>query len=266
MKKSMQFSYYGKIVLNVVVYFLFFIYIIGFIIVGQIDNKVPWVIFCLVGFFIAGLYEILKYMFDKATKSLVFDGKPELADKLVNKVDKIDLLKTFRSSTAMMRILIDIDLRDFNKLKKDIEQMDKEKDKVKNDYDVILLKEYGNFIYECEKGNNSSKLKDAYRLLLKVRDIKTKKGKTRKGVYFFNWDFVEATYKFYDKNFQQAYNLLDQVNIDRMNNRELMHYYIIGGISAKRLGKEADAKEGFDLATEYAGNNKIMIDFINNNR
>ncbi len=265
MKKSMQFSYYAKIIVNIVVYLLFFVYLIGFIMVGEVENKAIWVAVCVVVGLFALLYEILRFMFDGATKALVFDSKPEKAISLLKKIDKIDVNRTFRTSTIMMRLLSLIDMRDFAGLKEAISAIENEKDAVKNDYDVNLVKEYASMIMYGET-HDKGKMKTAYRHLVQLKDTKTKKGKTRKGVYFFNWDVVSGTCEYYDENFEGACRKFMNIETDRMNKREAMHYYIVKADALKKVNRKEEAEDCFEKAIKLAQNNQNILNYISSIR
>jgi len=261
MKKSMQFTYYAKIILNIFVYLLFFVYLIYFMLYGQIKNKAIWMVVCVIAGFMGLLYEVLKYLLDSGTKNLIFDGAPDECLKKINTLDKFDFLKTFRSTTIMMRLLADIDLREYSKLKEDIAKIDNEKDYIKTDYDVVLVKEYASMIMFGET-KDKGKCKSAYMRLTQIRDTKTKKGKTRKGSYFFNWDVVNGTYECYDQKYESAYKKLVGIDTANMNKREAMHYYLILAISAKGNKLIDKANDCFEMANKLAGKNMVICKYI----
>lgn len=256
-----QFSYYAKIIINILAYVLFFAYLIYFMLYGQIKNKVPWMIICVVFGLLALLYEIIKTCYDAATKRLVFDGLPDKTLNLLKPVEKLDIFKNFRTSVYMMRQLAHIDLRQFDELKKDIEFVESN-EKVSKEYDVALITAYSKMIYYGEK-KDLGKIKTAYHLLLKIRDTKTEKGKTRKSVYFLNWNVVDGMYQAYTNNYSGAYNALRTTDTTNMNRREAMHYRLFYGIAAKNCNYIDIAKQQFDLAIKDAAKNQIMIDYIN---
>lgn len=261
MKKRYQISYQLKVILNVVVYVVFFAYIV-YSAVTAADTGTR-LVFIAVGVFFGGgalLYEYLRFNFDQATKNLVFMGDPQKALNLADRVKKADLLKTFDSSLDIMRMLAYVDLRDYDRLKTYIEGLSYEK--LRN-YDVAIVARHSQMIMYGELGDGE-KMETAHKQLTGLRSRTSSKGKHMKGAYFYNWDVVAAACSFYRGNGMEAWNRISKVDVRNMNKRELMHCYALQARIAAKIGRSGDMEEYRERAKKAAGKNEVMTAFLDN--
>ncbi len=257
MKTKQKIWYYFKFILNILVYVLFFIYIFYFASHQEaLKNRLlVGIVGTLIGL-LALYFEIMRSMFDAGTKRLIYDGKPEEAMAIAKKIEKIDLFKTFSTSTSMMKMLAGVDMLKEEELKNALDSLD---EKSRNDYDTLLVYYHSLLIYHGER-DEASKVKAAYKKLNSLHEKKTSKGKPYKGSYFFNWENVTAAYEFYQKEYDKAYTAIKKVDISRMNSRELMHYHLMRARIEKAVKK--DYKESLDKARSYTAANTAIQNYI----
>ena len=255
MRKRYQISYYLRIVLIVLIYIIFYIYIINSILKANSTGVVVFNI--LIGIFIGGiglLFEYLRICYDAATKRLVMDGKPDEALRLLDKVEKYDFMKTFKTSCQMMKMLAMIDLRQFKEFKEYIKGINTD------DYDVEIVKKYCEMMAEGELGNKG-KSNEAFKQLISIRDQKTNKGKRYKGAYYFNWEVVNGQHKNYDREYDSAYRYLLDVDETNMNMREVMQYLLAKVVAAKNSGHKDVYEESKQRLLKACKDNKVMRDY-----
>ena len=259
MKTKYQFSYYLRIVLTIVIYAIFYYYIIYSCIHAQnkgtiIFNIIMGVMFGSVG----TLFEYLRIVYDAATKRLIVDSKPEETLRLLNKVEKADLFKTFKTSCQMMRMLALIDLRRFDEVLDYVKQL--EKDSI-SEYDVQIVAKYAEMMAHGEMGNKG-KSNEAFKQLINLRDLRTDKGKRYKGAFYFNWEVVNGQHKNYEKEYDGALRYLKDIDETNMNMRELMHYLLAKTIAAKNSGQSQIYEDCKQRLLKTITNNKAMKDYV----
>lgn len=255
MKSTYQLSYYMRILLTVVVYILFYAYIIYSCI--NANNIVSIILFILIGLIFGGigtLFELLRIWYDKATKKIIFEGKPEETLRLLDRIDRFDILKSFRTSTQMMRMLAMIDLRRFKEL------LEYSKNLENSDYDVEIVRKYCEMMAHGEMGNKG-KSNEAFKQLTGIRDQKDKKGRRYKGAYYFNWEVVNGQHKNYDRDYDAAYRYLKDVDEAKMNNRELMHYLSARVLAARNTGHLDEYKQLKERLIRSCKDNTAMKDY-----
>ena len=258
MNKRYEFSYLTKQVLTILVYCIFFGFLIWNIVQAK-DNSAR--IFNLLILILCGLpavlYDFLRYNYDSATKKTVFECNPKAALKQIETVEKFDVLKMFQTSCMMLKMLCLMDLREFDELKKYVVDVEAKDTK---DYDVTILSRYSEMIANGELGIKG-KMNDAYKRMISLRDMKDKKGRRRKGAYFFNWDVVSGQHKYYSGEKDKAYRFVKDVKEDNMNKRESMHYFILRALCARNV-KQEEYELFKERALKAAGKNEVMLDYI----
>ena len=259
MKSRYEVSYYFRIVLNILIYIIFFTYVIYSIIHAKDTGAIIFniLIGILVGGY-AGLYEYLRINYDAATKRLVADGNPIQAQKYLKRVEKADFFKTYKTSTQMMNMLTLLDLREFDQLDEYIKKLE---DNGIENYDVEIVTRYCQMLSYGEKGNKG-KSNTAFKKLISLRDQKDSKGRRKKGAFYFNWEVVNGQHKNYDGDYKSAYNFLKDINEANMNIRELMHYLLAKLTAMKNINID-----GYDeiktRLLKACKNNQKMLDYIN---
>jgi len=259
MKQKYQLSYYLRIVLNVIIYIIFF----GYVIYSMINAKnIGSLVFnLLIGIIIGGyacLYEYLRINYDAATKRLIVDGNPKQTLNFLKRVEKADLFKTYKTSCQMMRLLTYLDLRDYETLDSYIKEL--EEAGIDN-YDVEITTRYAQMLSYGQQGQKG-KSNTAFKKLIALRDQKDRKNRRRKGAFFFNWEVVNGQHKLYDQEYQSAFNFLKDINEQNMNLREVMHYQIAKAIAAKNVKEDDIYQESINRLRNICKNNQEMLDYI----
>lgn len=259
MKSKYQFSYYTRIVVTLIVYAIFFAFVIYNIFKSSDNGAKLFNVLILILGLLATLYEFLRINYDAATKRLVNDDKAQECLKLIERVEKFDLFKTFKTSCQMMRILALIDLRKHDELIDYTNDLNKQDI---TDYDVNLVNAYGQMIAYGEK-DQRGKSNEAFKKLISIRDTTNKKGRRYKGSYYFNWEVVNGQHKNYDGDYQGAYNYLKNVSENNMNRREVISYLSAKLLAAKKINDLDTYNEIKSRLDKLIINNKITKDYIN---
>ena len=259
MRKRYRFSFYMRIILTVVVYIIFFGYIVYSCINAADVSSIIFNLLIAIFIGLVGLqFEGLRICYDFATKRLIVDDRANDALKILAFIDKYDFFKTFKTSNQMMRILVYVDLRRFDDLKKYIDELEKEGI---NEYDVLITAHYGNMIAYGETGL-SGKSNEAFKKLINARDMHNKKGKRYKGSYYFNWEVINGQHKNYEGDYEGAYRYLKDINEDNMNKREAVQYLLAKLVCAKHLKEEAVYNNIKERLNKLVINNQAMKDYI----
>lgn len=252
MKPRYQISYYLRIVLTVAVYLIFYGYIIYSCINAKSKDAVIFNI--IMGILFGGiglLFEYLRICYDAATKKLIVEGRPDKTLELLDKVEKLDILKSFKTSCQMMRMLAMIDLRQFNEFRTYAKQLET------NIYDVEIVRKYCEMMAEGESGNKG-KSNEAFKQLTKIRDMRDSKGRRKKGAFYFNWEVVNGQHKNYEKDYDGAYRYLSDIDESNMNLRELMHYLLAKTVAARNSGHHDVYEDSKQRLLTTCRNNEIM--------
>ena len=256
MKPKNQFSYYTRIVVSLIIYFIYFYFVISNIIKADTnETRIFNGLFLILGL-VAFLYEAMRITFDAATKRLIMDDNPKETLKLLDFLKKIDLFKTYETSSQMMKMLAMIDLRKFEELISFINDL--EKQEITN-YDVDIVSKYASMIAEGETGNKGKSNK-AFKKLIELRDQTNSKGQKKKGSLFFDWIVVNGQHKNYDGDYEGAYNHLRDVNETTMNKRELVQYLLAKMIACKNTNR--DYTEIKNRLLKAVTNNEEMKSYI----
>lgn len=255
MKPTYQITYYLKILLTLIIYVTFYIYVVySFIHAQSIGVKLLYI---LVGIALGGicsLFELLRIWYDSATKKLIFEGKPEEAVKLLDRIGRFDVFKAFTTSEQMMRMLAMIDMRQFKELLSYVKALETD------NYDVQLVRKYTEMVAQGELGNKG-KSNEAFKQLVQVRDLKNNRGKKHKGASYLNWEVVNGQHKNYDRDYSAAYKYLKDIDESGMNNRELMHYLAARTIAARNTAHVEDYDASKTRMIKASRNNQYMKDY-----
>ncbi len=259
MNKRNEIGYYLRIVITAAIYIAFFYFVAKNVI--EAKDVSTRVFNILVGIFIGGfalLYEIMKALYDAATKALIVDGDPQKCLALLNKVETIDVIRSFKTSIRMMRMLSYVDTRDYETLDEQLKEIAQDE---KKDYDVEIVAMHSRMVRYGEE-NMKGKMNDAFKGYEKLRDMTNRRGKRKKGAYFYNWDLVQADHKMYEKDPKGALNYLKDITSDNMNKREAMHLHLSKARVYKALHMEKEYQEEKELALKVTGKNTVMKEFI----
>ena len=259
MKSKYQISYYMRILIAIIVYVVFFGYIIYSIINAKDTGSVIFnILMGLIFGGLGGLYEYLRLSYDAATKNLIFDVKPDKTLEKLNTIEKMDIFKTFKTSTQMMKVLAYTDLRQFDEVINYVKSIEQQGN---DNYDVAITSQYGMMMAYGETGSKG-KSNEAFKKLVSIRDQKDSKGRMHKGALFFNWEVVNGQHKNYDGDYQGAFHYLKDVDESKMNKRELMQYLLAKLVAAKNIKIKDVCDNCKERLEKIVVNNKNMKDYI----
>ena len=256
MKSQYKISYYLRIVITIAAYIIFYYYIINSCLHAQSKSQLYFNI--IIGVIFGGfaiLAEYLRMNYDAATKDLIIDGKPDKALAKIDRVEKVDIFKTYKTSCQMMRMLSLIDMRKFAELLNYTDGIET------NEYDVELIRNYARMLAYGEQGQRG-KSNDSFKKLVQVRDYRDNKGKRFKGAYFLNWEVVNGQHKNYEGDYEGALRYLSDIDEKNMNLRELIQYLLAKLVAAKKLGRQEVCDTCKERLIKAARNNQTMRDYI----
>lgn len=176
------------------------------------------------------LSEILRFIYRQATRALVVDCNPVLAEKYINRIKKFDIIKGYKNSSLVFYSLMYMDQGDFKKLDEHIEHP-----AFQTSSSLKLIYNYNKFYIAL----NNDKFEVAtkyFRLITDAYTKKTKKRKTAKAVYSFN--LIAADYYIQKKNLTKAEQNLKSINENSLNLREKTYYFISQAKFNKLKGNE----------------------------
>ena len=256
MKSQYKISYYLRIVITIIAYVIFYYYIINSCLHAESKSQLYFNI--IIGVIFGGLAILAEYLrmnYDAATKNLVIDCKPDKALEKIERVEKVDIFRTYKTSCQMMRMLALVDLRRFPELLSYVDSIETK------EYDVELIRKYSQMLAYGEQGQRG-KSNEAFKKLVQVREYRTNKGKRFKGAYFLNWEVVNGQHKNYEGDYEGAMRYLNDIDEKNMNLRELVQYLLAKLLAAKKLGRQEiydNCKERLIKSTQ---NNQVMRDYI----
>lgn len=232
-----------RILMMFVFLIVFIIFSVQFI-MGQETtmNIVLSILFLSFFTFFFVLSEILRFIYRQATRALVVDCDPILAEKYISRIKKFDVIKGYKNSSLVFYSLMYMDQGDFRKLDEHIEHP-----VFQTSSSLKLIYNYNKFYIALE--NDKFELATKYfRLITDAYTKKTKKRKTAKAVYSFN--LIAADYYIHKKNLTKAEQNLKAINENLLNLREKTYFYIsqakfnqLKGNEQKELSYLNQAKE-----------------------
>jgi len=176
--------------------------------------------------------EILRFFYQKATKHLVIDCKPDQAVEVANTLKKLDIIKGYSSSLLVFYTLIYMDQGNYEKLEEHLKNP-----AFQTSSSLKLVYNYNMFYIQIHK-NDFEKATEYFKLINDAYKVKTKKKYAARPVYSLS--MVSADYYLLKGNMNKTYDFLKNVVPTSLNNRELTYYYIL---FAKYYKAEKNQKE-----------------------
>lgn len=209
--------------MRLIMMFVFFVVFVIFgvqFISGQdsVTNIILSIVFLSFFAFFFLLSEVLRFIYRQATKALVVDCDPKLAEQYIAKITKLDIIKGYKNTNLVFYSLMYMDQGDFKKLDEHIENPI-----FQTSSSLKLIYNYNKF-YIALHNDKFEVATKYFRLITEAYTKKTKKRKTAKAVYSFN--LIAADYYIHKKNLTKAEQNLKAINEDLLNLRERTYYYI----------------------------------------
>ncbi len=208
-----------RLVMMFVLFVVFAIFSTQFVLKQEsTTNIILSLIFLLFMSFFFILSEVLRFLYRTATKALVVTCDPKIAEKYINKIQKLDVIKGYKNSNLVFYTLMYMDLGEFDKLDKHLENP-----VFQTSSSLKLVYNFNKF-YIALHHQQFEKATTYYRLILEAYQKKTKKRKTAKAVYSLS--LISADYYIYKKNLTKSEQNLKVIDERMLNLREKTYFYI----------------------------------------
>ena len=211
----------NKKYLDYLFYILFVVYMIYLIVTSNNTKlKFVYILLLLVMLIFALLHEYLGKLYRKAINELTVNCDPINGLETLSKLERYDLLKSYKKSILVYKLLAFSDLNRYNEI---IELLEKVKIKpFKASYDLLLIYYYSLFLSYISL-DDSRKVKEYYN---KCMDLKDRKDVRKKIAPILSWNEISSIYNLYQKNYVLARKYLKKVNVTLLNNREkYLHFF-----------------------------------------
>ncbi len=202
-------------------YILFVIYIIYLIVVStNIKLKFIYLLFALILICFVFLHEYLDKLYKKAINELTVSCDPISGLETLSKLERYDLLKSYRKSISVYKLLAFSDLNKYNEI---IELLEKVTIKpFKSSYDLLLIYYYSLFLSYINL-DDSKNVKKYYN---KCMEFKDRKDVREKIAPILSWNEISGIYNLYKKDYVLAKKNFKKVNVTLLNNREkYLHFF-----------------------------------------
>lgn len=212
----------GKFGLSITFYIIFLVYLCYLIINAENTSvKVLYgVILIFFGSF-AFLYEVLKKLNDKAIYTLIELCDPIEAERIMEKLQKYDYLKGFKSSNRVFKLLL---LKDMGKYKEIIEYLDKEGKKSFSTSLDLLLVYYYFYFFAYASLNDIDNAKVYYEHVMKLENAKIGR---KRVLPVFSWDEITGHYMLLLNKFKDSKKAFKAVSVENMNMHEKVNYHLL---------------------------------------
>lgn len=223
----------SQLFINLVSYMILLVYA-GFQLVTVKDNPLVQILSLVALIFLSFsfLKEGLNYIYKDAIYALTQTCDPVEGLIKLQSLIKYDLLRNYRPSIWVFKVLAAIDQQDLEALKTLTTQ-----ELSKSSRDFVLIKSYALYWIEVIQ-DHRTQIKKTFTSLIKLKDIKVK-GKSFSAL--FAWSDIEAHYELLFNDPRKAKNLLNATQIQALNPRELNWHYNLLALAQIALEDEQAA-------------------------
>lgn len=248
-KKQKAKKYY-----NILIYIIFVGYMINLSInTSSLPKKIAYIALLLFFGFFAALYEYLNITYNKAIDALTKDCNPFKGEYLINIVEKYDLFKSFKRPICIFKLLM---FRDMGKPREILDLLNNTGKKTfSSSYELLLIYYHSLFLAYAELGDKL-KTRECYNKLL---ELKEKKQKGKEAVLLFSLNEATGYFKYLSSNFTKSRKAYLKVDVNNMNHREKVNYYML---LAKLELAEMNYKESKELL-QYVIDNGNKMNIVN---
>lgn len=224
----------GVVMAIIYIAFTFFVIKNTYNIEEQSTRIIAYVFFGVILFI--GLWnEYLRVLYQKAIKTLLFELKAPEAKQIFDDLQKKDFAKGYKNSRAIFDTLYYVDCLDTDNAIQTLEDHSKF---FHNSLDNLLIDHYTRF-YCATLIQKPSIVEEEYK---HIKRMQTSKVKGKRVSPLYNWDFIDAVYYTYHRDYKKAKRTFENVDTSLMNKRELMHYAYQFAICLERMGLHDEAK------------------------
>jgi hypothetical protein len=208
-----------RLFMMVVIFIVFIVFSISIILEeSDLGTQILYIVVMVFFLFFFVLSELLKLLFQKGTKLLVIECKPEQAYQWIQKLKKFDIIKGYANSILVFETLFYRDQGDRENLKKLLEDPQFQRSSsLKLVYKV-------NMFYLAIEDKDMEKAASLHKEITDMYLIKTKRRYAARPVYSLSQ--IHADYYIAKGNLTKAYDALRNIKKETLNNREQTYYYV----------------------------------------
>lgn len=239
--------------LSILIYLLFLFFMVKLIFEeNQTSVKITYGIMLVVFGFFAFYYEFLKWLYDKATLTLIENCDPKQARYYIAQLDKYDFFSSYKTSIHIFNLL---SLRDLGQQDDIINYLDIAGKKCfSSSFDLLLVYYYSLFDAYCTL-KNPEKATEFYNHLM---NLKGKKMGLKRISPLFSWDEIEAQHQYLIGNNKNSKHSLQLVNLHSMNQREQVYYNLLCAKVEYALKNFKTAYKHIDFILQNGGTMKVV--------
>jgi len=204
--------------INIIIYILFIYFSITF--VRDAENtaaKILITVLSVVALVVVTYYEYLMYINQNAIKALNYDCDPEKCKEYLDKLERMDFFKGFRSNRIVFNTVYYLATYQPDKCIQVINENDK---LFRDGLDALLIRNASLFIAYVEQNNKAQ----AKKIFPELNQLQGAKVKGKKIAILYSWQELEALYCLMRNDFKNACRAFEKVNTKYMNNREKTQY------------------------------------------
>ena len=202
-----------------VLFVVFVIYSFQFVMDQEsTTNIVLSLIFLVFVSFFFLISEVLRFIYQKATKNLIMLCNPKRAEYYIKMLQKFDIIKGYKTSILVFYTLMYLDLGDYEALEKHIDTP------VFQSPSLKLIHDYNKFYLALHKND----FEQATQYFRQITDAYAKKDKKKRKALktVYSYQMIAADYYLAKKNFTKAEMNLKGIDENFLNFRERTYYYI----------------------------------------
>lgn len=208
-----------RLFMMVVIFIVFIVFSVSIIREEtELRNQILYGIVMLFFLFFFVLSEILKLLFQKGTKVLIMDCKPDVAYGWMQKLKKFDIIKGYANSILVFESLYYRDKGDTEGLKQLLDHPQFQRSA------SLRLVHRVNLFYLALQDNDMEKAASLHKEITDMYLVRTKKRYAARPVYSLSQ--IHADYYIAKGNLTKAYDALRNIKKETLNHREQTYYYM----------------------------------------
>lgn len=241
----------GRTIITLIFFIAFLIFSIYQIInATNLTTCIFYIILTIVMLSIAFYSEYFRLLYQKATKTLLFNVDTTLAKEQFNHLMKKDILHAYKNSEAIFDTLY---FADEMRPEECLKTLEKNNKYFHGSLDSLLIYHYTKFYANFLQNKYEVTIAE-YSHIIRLKETKIK-GKKISPLY--NWEFIDAIYQFARKDYRQSLKIFNNIDDRYMNQREKMHMYYQKGNLNLILKKQRDALDCFENSINLGGTSKM---------
>lgn len=213
-------KFYSKIkryksLINYCFYSIFLFYMVYLISKeSTFTGTIPYLLVLLLFGSLATLNEYLKNLYAKSILLLTDQCDPLKALVLIEQIERFDILKAYKNTIIIFKLLALRDLGQYSQLLTYINTLDINKLKLSKDH--LLTYNYTLFMTYINV-KDDDKVSFYYKELVSMK-------KSNKYPPLFSWNEIIGTYHLYNNNLSECKKYYNKVKTNKMNKREYVHF------------------------------------------